>query len=152
MFDEIVSIATALGVVGTGLAILIGVRELKQAEEHARTTFEDDLCREYRSILAELPAESFFTDGALPPDRETLRVFYRYVDLSNEQLFLGRSKRVRESTLDEWCAGIRGNLESLPAFQSAWAEIATRVPPDFFKELKALAPPAKGPPSGTDVT
>jgi hypothetical protein len=151
VFDEIVSIATALGALGTGLAILIGVRELKQAEEQARTTFEDDLCREYRSILAELPAESFFTDGAVPHDQRTLRVYYRYVDLCNEQLSLGRCGRIRESTLEEWCEGIQGNLGKLPAFRDAWAEIAGRVPDDFFKELKVRVPPAKPPPTGTDV-
>jgi hypothetical protein len=67
--------------------------------------------------------------------------FHRYVDLSNEQLYLASIGRVSPPTADQWEDGIRGNLEKLPTFGAAWAEIAARVPDDFFEDLTKLVPP-----------
>lgn len=46
------------------------------------------------------------------------------------------------ATAEQWKDGIRGNVERLPAFRAAWAEIAARVPEDFFEDLRELVPPA----------
>ncbi len=120
----------------------MAVWQLRTAKQHARTTFEDDLSREYRAIISDIPAEAFFVKGGIlsPPD-EVRRAFYRYVDLCNEQLFLAHLGRVNEKTAEQWKDGIRGNLKKLPAFRAAWAEIADSVPDDFFDELRALVPP-----------
>ncbi len=124
------------------MAVFVAVWQLRLAKEHALTAFEDDLSREYRAIVGELPAEAFYTEGdSFTPDESARRAFYRYADLSNEQLFLARVGRMSAATVEQWEDGIRGNLENLPAFRAAWAEIADRVPDDFFEELRKLVPP-----------
>ncbi len=131
----------------------MAVWQLRTAEEQARTAFEDDLSREYRTIIGELPPEAFYVKGEVTPSEATRRAFYRYFDLSNEQLFLAREGRVSDATVEQWKDGIRGNLERLPAFRAAWADIADRVPDDFFEDLSKLVPPdsstsgAQGPPA-----
>lgn len=141
VFDEIVAVVTAVGAAATAIAVFVGVLQLRTAKEQARTAFEDDLSREYRTIVGELPAEAFYVDGKLPPSEMTRRAFYRYVDLSNEQLFLARVGRVSAATEAQWKDGIRGNLERLPAFSAAWREITAHVPRDFFEDLRELVPP-----------
>src|SRR5215213_9787301 len=129
MFDETVAVLSAVGALATAVAVFVAVWQLRTAKEHARTNFEDDLSREYRTIVGELPAEAFYANGnAFTPDDSARRAFYRYADLSNEQLFLARVGRVSPATVEQWQDGIRGNLEELPAFRAAWAEIADCVP------------------------
>ena len=142
MFDEIVAGLTALGALATAAAVFIAVRQLRVAKEQARTAFEDDLSREYRATVGELPPQAFYMKGPeFTADDKAMRAFYRYIDLSNEQLFLAQLGRVNPETVEQWQDGIRGNLEKLPAFRSAWAEIAERVPEDFFEDLRGLVPP-----------
>ncbi len=117
-------------------------RELEFLQQQARSSFEDDLSREYRQIIAALPAEAFFEDvePTVPP--ETLGIFYRYFDLSNEQLFLGDQRRVSPAVLDQWKDGIAGNLQ-LPIFDAAWKQVSARVPENFFKDLDKIKPRAR---------
>lgn len=91
MFDETVAVVGAVGAVATAFAVFVAVWELRTAKAQARTSFEDDLSREYRAIIGELPAEAFYVNSELTPTEATRRAFYRYVDLSNEQLFLAAS-------------------------------------------------------------
>jgi hypothetical protein len=139
MYADIVATIAALGSVATAATILIGFKQLRHAQEEATTRFEDDLSREYRAIIAELPVEAFFVEGEVDLTERTLRTFYRYFDLSNEQLFHGALNRVRPATLDQWRDGITGNL-ALPVFGQAWNLIGPRLPADFFDELRKLEP------------
>jgi hypothetical protein len=142
MFSDVIATIGAIGAVATAIAVFIAIAELRAAKDNARTAFEDDLSREYRSIIGQLPAEAFYAEGdAFTPDDEARRAFYRYIDLSNEQLFLARNRRVSPKTAEQWMDGIRGNLEKLPAFKSAWGNIAAHVPDDFFEDLRELVPP-----------
>ena len=52
------------------------------------------------------------------------RSFYRYFDLSNEQLFYANRGRVSAETRQQWEDGIANNL-SRPAFQAAWLGLLT---------------------------
>ena len=135
---------TAFGTFFTAVAVGVGVRQLKTTENElellktqARTSFEDDLSREYRSIVATLPAEAFYRGGIQELDDQTRRAFFRYFDLSNEQLFLAGLGRISSDTQEQWEDGIRGNMR-LPAFSKAWAELLERLPDDFFDDLRAL--------------
>ena len=120
----------------TVLAVGFLYWEVRYLREDARTSFEDDLSREYRAIVALLPVEAFFIDGPLPSEAD-MRAFYCYFDLSNQQLFLGRKKRVSPATLEEWKDGIAGNMQ-LPAFAAAWEELVNHLPRNFFEELRDL--------------
>jgi hypothetical protein len=130
LLQDIASLATALGV-------LVAVWQLWEARKVAKTQFEDSLNAQYRALLAELPLEALL-GKELPPNAlaESLRVFYRYFDLSNEQAFLHRKKRVRPETWTNWSEGITQNM-ARPAFRQAWE----RLLPDLdgsFDELKAV--------------
>jgi len=63
---------------------------------------------------------------------------YRYIDLSQEQAFLHRRKRVTQETWIEWRSGIRSNME-LPAFQEVWAQIEKKWPQSFVELKEVLA-------------
>ena len=116
MFDETVAALTALGSLATAVAVLVAVWQLRIAKEQARTAFEDDLSREYRAIVGDLPPQAFYMKGPeFTADDKSMRAFYRYVDLSNEHLFLAQLGRVNPKTVEQWQDGIRGNLEKLPA-------------------------------------
>ena len=61
---------TAFGTFFTAVAVGAGVRQLKTTEnelelikKQARISFEDDLSREYRSIVATLSVEAFYREG-----------------------------------------------------------------------------------------
>ncbi|MEJ7792020.1 MAG: hypothetical protein WKF65_08635 [Gaiellaceae bacterium] len=146
MFDETVAVLGAVGALATAIAVFVAVWQLRTAKQHARSAFEDDLSREYRTIVGDLPAKAFYADsGAFTFDDEAWRAFYRYLDLSNEQLFLARLGRVSAATAEQWKDGIHGNLERLPTFRAAWDIVAGRVPNDFFEDLKTLVPPRDAP-------
>ena len=124
------SIATCIVVVLMGWSIWIH----KQALE---TQFEDALSREYRDIVRNLPVKALLGHELTYDEyQDALKTFYQYIDLGNGQVFLRHKNRVRESTWQDWCAGIRYNL-SQPAFKKAWTEIKKEAD-GSFRELRCL--------------
>jgi len=136
--QAIASLITALGV----CFVWMQVRLTKQ---QAQITFEDSLDREYRKLIAKLPIDALlgkdFNESQL---NSSLGCFYRYFDLSNEQVLLhGNKRRIRKATWEEWGEGIVVNL-GLPAFRKAWDRIQNECKePVFkhpiFKELREFA-------------
>ena len=102
----------------------------------AQLQFEDAMAREYRELCTTIPANVFLR-GEISEDqsRETFDEFYRYIDLSNEQVSLRQSGRIGKRTWKNWCSGIQQNLD-LPAFKRAWEEIKAKT--TSFKELRRL--------------
>jgi hypothetical protein len=150
VLNEVFSGLAAAGTIATAAAVWVGIRQVKAAEheieetkKQALTSFEDDLTCEYRSIVGELPAEAFYIDGELELNEAKRRAFYRYFDLSNEQLFLARLGRVSQATCEQWRDGIVGNLR-LPAFRAAWHDVEPHIPKDFFEDLRGLIAEAAG--------
>jgi hypothetical protein len=75
---------------------------------------------------------------------DSLRTFYNYFDLSNEQAFLAAQGRLRKATWKNWREGIEQHL-TRPGFADAWRRLA----PDLdgsFDELKKLLPKHIQPP------
>ncbi len=132
-----VELITALGSVATAVGVFLAWIQLLAAKEQARSQFEDRLVEQFREIIAQLPVEALLGES-LSDDlqRTMLGVFYRYVDLCNEEAFLHRTKRIRDETWNEWLQGIK-SLMLLPAFRAAWLEIQSRAP-DSFTDFKAL--------------
>ncbi len=56
--------------------------------------------------------------------------------MSNEQIFLRHKKRVTKATWENWCSGIKANM-NLPAIKRAWKEIKEKSP-SRFDELRYL--------------
>lgn len=120
----------------TALGVLIAGWQLWLAKRQAVTTFEDQLGGQYREIARRLPIEALL--GETLDERayaEALPSFYHYFDLSNEQAFLHRQRRIRKRTWAEWREGIEQNL-SRPAFARAWAEVSARSP-ESFNDLRS---------------
>ena len=66
---------------------------------------------------------------------ESLKYFFHYVDLSNQQVFLRKHGRIGEKTWQYWCDGIESNL-ARPAFKKAWEYIKQES--NSFAELRRL--------------
>jgi hypothetical protein len=131
--SDFASLATALGVV------LVAV-QLWYSRQQARTALEDELSKEYREIALALPPEAFFDSGDgedVPEFATNLRDYLRYIDLTNQQVFLRSQRRVSRRTWRLWRDGIRDNLTQRPAFREAWCHLSARMGRSF-DELKEL--------------
>lgn len=126
----VISSATALGV-------FLAWWQLRQSKNQATTDFEDTLAREYREISRSLPLYALL-GKALPgvEMQKALPVFFSYIDLSNEQVFLRQQKRISAQTWKNWCDGIKSNLHR-PAFGKAWQLIRDESD-GSFQELNRL--------------
>jgi hypothetical protein len=84
-----------------------------------------------------LPLKALIGKALSEEDLEnSLRTFYRYFDLSNEQAYLHRRRRVSRGAWSSWREGIQQNM-ARPAFQQAWQ----RLLPDLdgsFDDLRAI--------------
>lgn len=131
------SVATAIGSVGTAVAVVFAGLELRHTKQQAQSGFEDQLEREYRDIVAQLPVAALLGEELPGPLSEsTLAVFYRYIDLTNRQVFLRQHDRISRSTWESWQEGIAHNL-ARPAFAAAWDHIKQAAHKDF-DELRQL--------------
>lgn len=123
--------------VATAVGVLLAWWQIRTAKDQSITLFEDELTRQYREIAATLPVEALLGEPLNPKSQETqLTNFYRYIDLTNEQVFLRQRGRVRPTTWINWADGIQSHL-ARPAFREAWKEIMRRAP-DSFTELRRL--------------
>lgn len=126
----VTSIVTAIGVI-------VAARQLTLSKRQSRTQFEDDLSREYRALVERIPVKALLGESLEREEYENnLHLFYRYIDLSNEQVFLRQMERIGLDTWVNWLAGIKSNMD-LPAFAKAWDEIKARAP-HRFQELRML--------------
>ena len=116
--------------------VFLAFGQLWLSRRIAQSQFEDALAREYRDLACRLPARALL-GGKLSEEayEAAFDELFRYIDLSNEQVFLRQQRRVSERVWRNWCAGIRSNL-ARPAFARAWREITTAC--DSFQELRRL--------------
>lgn len=130
-------IVGSAGSIATALGVLIAAWHLYSNGKQARTQFEDTFSREYRDLVQTIPVKALLGE---PLDEEEYSEaydeLYRYIDLSNSQVFLRQKNRVSKATWTLWADGIKSNLNR-PAFRRAWAEIKERAPADFT-ELRWL--------------
>ena len=127
---------SAIANVVTAAGVFSALWQLRVTKVLAQLQFEDSLSKEYRDLAARIPTKVFF--GARLSDSEqhqTRDEFFRYIDLSNEQVVLRKRGRISQKVWEGWCAGIEDNLR-LPAFERAWSEIKERT--SSFEELRAL--------------
>ena len=133
----IVAIVTALGSAATAVGVIFAVQQIRLAKQLAQTQFEDDLTKQFREIIRRIPIEALLGEELSEEAYDRTRDdFFRYIDLSNEQVFLRRNDRISARTWKLWCEGIKAFL-SRPAFGRAWGEFKDKSP-DTFKELRRL--------------
>lgn len=127
----------AIGAGLTGIGALIVIGQLYQRKKQFTTQFEDHLTDQYREIIYQIPTDALLrSDGNEEGYEGELKDYYRYIDLSNEQVFLRQEGRVSKSTWENWREGIETHL-SRPDFENAWNELKNRAP-DSFNELRNL--------------
>ena len=123
----------------TPVSVLFLVYQLWQRKKQFTTEFEDKLTSDYRDIVYEIPVDSLLDDSDSEDYPGDLKDYYRYIDLSNDQVFLRQEGRVSKSTWENWRAGIETNLDR-DGFGNAWTDIKERSP-DSFNELRRLRDP-----------
>ncbi len=126
--------AVASTVAAVGVIFAFG--QLRVSKNIAQLQFEDGLAKEYRELASQIPTKALL--GSELSDEEyqaSFDEFFRYVDLSNEQVSLRQRGRISNTVWQYWLAGIQANL-GLPSFKSAWAEIQSKC--NSFQELRRL--------------
>jgi len=119
------------------VGLFLAFRQLRLSRRIAQMQFEDGLSREYRDIAGKLPKTALMGQKLTDAEREEhFDEFYRYFDLSNEQIFLRMQGRVSTATWGNWCSGIRAMLNRT-AFKETWQEILG-YPRHGFDELARL--------------
>ncbi len=136
----------AVGALATAIGVFLAWMQLKHQQKQLKTDFEDRLSQQYREAIAGIPIEAMLGGTDVELAESALTAFYRYFDLTNEQIFLKNNGRVSPETWENWADGIRMNMRR-PGFSAAWAIIANRVP-DSFDELRELVPPPPLAPDG----
>ncbi len=139
--QDISSIATAIGV-------FFAAFQLWHTRARAITTFENSLANEYREIIDRLPTEAILGE-TLTPDVQLkhLHDFYSYLDLTNNQIFLRKIRRISKKTWEFWADGIETNL-ARPAFAAAWSDISRRAGSDFSELRRLISEDFKKDPRG----
>ena len=133
LLSEISAIASFVTAIGVFFAVL----QLRLTKQQAVTTFEDTIAHEYRDLSTRIPKKAFLGEELSDDEyASSIREFFHYIDLSNEEVFLRKIGRVRCKTWTFWRDGIKSNLRR-PAFKRAWDDISGKVPNDF-KELRDL--------------
>lgn len=128
--DAVASVLTTIGVI-------IGLTGLYISWRHRTIEFEDDLNREYRNLAIHIPSKAFFGETLSDDEYEdAFPYLLRYIDLSNEQVFLRQQGKISKGIWGYWCEGIQSSLER-SAYRRAWEEIKERAP-DRFAELRHL--------------
>jgi hypothetical protein len=135
--EQAIAVVSMLGSVATAFALIVAIWQLHLARKQAITDFEDELDREYRKIIAGIPVKAILGDPLSEEEFEaTFSALYRYIDLSNKQVFLRQDRRVSKHTWLFWRDGIQSNLSRQP-FDRAWKEIKDQAA-SSFSELRQL--------------
>jgi hypothetical protein len=128
-------ILSAAANVAAATGVFVAARQLNLTKKQSQTQFEDGLVQEYRETMHQLPIAMLL--GEKVPARtveENLKAIYRYVDLTNTQLFLRQQRRISDATWGLWRDGIR-DVMHLDGIAQAWAFIKSS-PAARFGELK----------------
>lgn len=121
----------------TAAGVLLASLQLWLRYQLAKTRFEDDLAKEYRLLIKEIPVDVLLGKAPRPEQHEMAREqIFNYFDLTNEQVFLRKRGRIRKTTWVEWAEGVECNLRC-PLFKEVWAEIRA-CSPELFVEVRTL--------------
>lgn len=129
--SALASVISAIAATVTAASIVIAFDQLKLTRNISQLQFEDSFSREYRDLISHIPTKALL-NGTLTRTEyaNSFDDFFRYIDLSNEQVTLRCNKRISEEVWRNWCSGIKNNLE-LHAFKKAWEEIKQRDTKSF---------------------
>ena len=121
----------------TAAGVLIAAWQLYITKRQNQSAFEDSFAEQYRRVSAKLPLGALLGRPLIEAELEpSLRAFYEYFDLSNEQAFLAAQNRLRRKTWANWREGIQQHM-ARPGFQQAWQRLAPDLDGSFddFRQL-----------------
>ncbi|HKO62818.1 MAG TPA: hypothetical protein VJV03_16760 [Pyrinomonadaceae bacterium] len=134
-FEIIQSATSILTTLGVGIAAY----QLFLTKRGAQSDFEDSFSEQYRSIVADLPLKALLGQSLTDQEIEaSLRTFYNYFDLCNEQAFLAARGRLDSKTWANWREGIEQQMRR-PAFVEAWRRLRPQLD-GSFDDFRALLP------------
>ena len=84
----------AVGALATAVGVFLGWIQLKHHQKQLKTDFEDRLSQQYREAIADIPVEAMLGGTESELNDAALTAFYRYFDLTNEQIFLKNAGRI----------------------------------------------------------
>lgn len=127
---------SAMASVVAACGVFLAFWQLRMSKNIAQLEFEDSLAKEYRELAANIPTKALLGVAISESEfQESFDEFYRYIDLTNEQISLRLRGRIKKETWENWLSGIRSNLELTP-FKRAWDEIKNSS--KSFQELRRL--------------
>jgi hypothetical protein len=135
LIQTIASAATALGV-------LLAAWQLGHSKQQSQSQFEDSFAEQYRQISNALPLDALLGRSLTEEElKRSLRSFYQYFDLSNEQAFIASQGRFRKKTWSNWREGIEQHM-CRPGFRQAWKLLSPDLDGSFdgFKSILASMP------------
>ena len=131
------SIVGSVASVATAIGVFVAGWQIRLAKQLARTQFEDTLTQQFRDIIWKIPVDALIgLEISEEQYQQTRDDFFRYIDLSNEQVFLRKNNRISKATWELWRDGMKAFL-ARPSFNRAWKEFKA-ASPDIFRELRRL--------------
>jgi hypothetical protein len=114
---------TLVASIVTAIGVFVAAYGLRESRQIAQTEFEDSLDQQYRELAKDIPVDALIGKMVASDKKEfTRELIYNYLDLSNEQVFLRKKKRIRLDTWLDWSGGIKSHLGKVE-FQAVWQEI-----------------------------
>lgn len=127
---------TAFATLGGFILIIIQLYLNSRIE---KSKFEYDISKRYIDIANNIKFETMYIESNDPKFdiliKDHLNFFYQYYDLTNQEIFLRRNKRIRKKTWEEWEDGVK-DLIVLDSFKHAWKLINDKVSVDTFTEYR----------------
>src|SRR5690606_5141290 len=107
---------SALASVVAAFGVFLAYSQLKTSKNIAQLAFEDGLAKEYRDLASNIPTKALLGKELSEEEfQKSFDEFYRYIDLTNEQISLRQRNRVKKEAWRNWLSGIKSNLER-PSF------------------------------------
>jgi hypothetical protein len=131
----VAEILTLTANAATAAGVAVAAWQLRLTKQQATTQFEDGFTNEFRETMQQLPVAIVLGEDVEQAVVDAhLQIFYRYVDLTNGQIFLRQQGRISEATWENWRSGI-SDVMTLPAFARAWRRLKAG-PVERFTELR----------------
>ena len=135
--DKIGQISTIIANIAIVTSIIIALVQVFQNKKIRKAEFEDNIEKEYRIIIKDLPY-IVFTEKILEQNifNYKLDEFYRYFDFTNGEIVLRKQNKIDKKTWENWRDGIKDNMQK-KNIKKAF-NIITCDSPNIFNELKKL--------------
>jgi hypothetical protein len=130
---QLIGIVQLTANIAASIGIIYGAIQIFQNKKLRNVEFENTINDEYRSIIKEIPWD-VFVGKELENNEHYKRMddYYRYFDLSNNEIILRMNKRISYKMWKEWESGIKDFLKKIE-IEKAYNEIVLNN--EIFNEI-----------------